>query len=286
MSAANIIFTLDGTDLIVQCTTKDKMKVICQKYATKIGINMNSLVFLYGGNQINLDLSFKEQANSIDRGRNKMQVLVYKNEDDGFICPKCGEKIVELKTDKIDEIISSINNIKDNIDGAKLIIDNIIRISSLNSVNVQLKNINIILNTINEDISKNIIKLKNLLNENKNEKIYKNIIDGMLNIQPNEINTDIILFNTDINDKIEVYLNNKKINMIKNATKRIIDYKFKREGNYIFKIIINGNITNLNGFFEDCSNIISLDLSNLNTSEVIDMYRMFHNCKNLKEIKE
>jgi len=127
MSAANAIFSLDGTDLTVQCTTEDKMRVICQKYSTKIGINMNSLIFLYGGNQINLDLSFKEQANSIDKGRNKMKILVYKNEDDGFICPKCGEKI-ELKTEKIDEIIASINNIKDNIDGAKLIIDNIIMV--------------------------------------------------------------------------------------------------------------------------------------------------------------
>ena len=61
-----------------------------------------------------------------------------------------------------------------------------------------------------------------------------------------------------------------------------IDYNFKKEGKYTFKIIINTNIDNLNGFFEDCSNIIYLDLSYLNTSNVTNMYRLFHNCNKLK----
>ena len=41
---------------------------------------------------------------------------------------------------------------KDQIDGIKFSIDNIIRISSVNLVNNQLKNINTVLNTIIEDI--------------------------------------------------------------------------------------------------------------------------------------
>ena len=56
MSAANVIFILDGIEVNIQCTSKEKMRDICQKYTMKIKINMNSLIFLYGGNQVNMDL--------------------------------------------------------------------------------------------------------------------------------------------------------------------------------------------------------------------------------------
>ena len=60
---ALVIFTYEGLPLKVQCLKEDKMKDICNKYISKINININSLYFLYGGNQINLELTFKEQAN-------------------------------------------------------------------------------------------------------------------------------------------------------------------------------------------------------------------------------
>ena len=182
MSQANAIFTLDGVDLTVQCSPEDKMRDICLRYVAKIGANLNSLLFLYGGNQLNFDLRFKEQANSLDKENNKMRVLVYKNEEDGFICPKCGEKI-KLNAEKIDDLILSNNNIKDNIIGIKAQIENIInsKNSSVNLINIQLKNINIVLNTINEDINKNNEKLKKLLKEN-NE-----VLNGNLNEITNTI---------------------------------------------------------------------------------------------------
>ena len=182
---ANAIFTLDGIDLTIQCPPEDKMRDICLKYVAKIGANLNSLWFLYGGNQLNFNLRFKEQASLIDKENNKMRVLVYTNEEDGFICPKSGEKI-KLNTEKIDNIISSNNNIKDNIIGIKAQIENIInsKNSSLNLINIQLKNINILLNTINEDIKKNNEKLNNLLSDN-NRLQSKNIINGILDIKLN-----------------------------------------------------------------------------------------------------
>ena len=227
MSEANALFTLDGCDLIIQCSKEDKMRDICQKYATKVNENLNSLLFLYGGSRINFELKFKEQANSLDNDNNKMSILVYKNEIDEFVCPKCGERL-KLDTTKIDEIISSNKNIKDAIDGIKFNIDNIIRISSVNLVNNQLKNINTVLNTIIEDIQKNNEKLGKLLDEHKNDNNNdyqnKNVIKGILDIKSNEINNKIILFKSDINNGIDVYMNNKKINMIKEDKKWIIDY--------------------------------------------------------------
>ena len=104
MSEANVLFTLDGSDLIIQCSKEDKMRDICQKYATKVNENLNSLLFLYGGSRINFELRFKEQANSIDNDNNKMSILVYKNEIDEFVCPKCGERL-KVDTTKIDDIV-------------------------------------------------------------------------------------------------------------------------------------------------------------------------------------
>ena len=140
MSEAKVVFIFDGAELTIQCTPEDKIRDICQKYSAKIETNMNSLLFLYGGIKLNMDLKFKEQANSLDRNNNVMRVLVYKEDADDFICPHCGEKI-KLNTEKIDEIISSNNNIKDTIDGIKFHIDNVIKISTANIVNIQLKSI-------------------------------------------------------------------------------------------------------------------------------------------------
>ena len=152
------------------------MKDLCQKYVNKIDKNINSLIFLYGGNQLNFNLSFNQQASNLDKERNIMKIWVYKNEDNECICPKCREKI-KIKTEKLDDIILSINIIKDTINGTKLSIDNIIKLSTDNLMNMQLKNVNLVLNTLNEDIKKINDKLNNLLNNNKikNENINLNI---------------------------------------------------------------------------------------------------------------
>ena len=92
MSNAIVIFTFEGVNVKVHCSTDDLMKDICQKFANKIERNVNSLIFLYGGSNLNFQLSFKELANIIDKERNEMNVLVYKNLNE-FACPKCGEKI-------------------------------------------------------------------------------------------------------------------------------------------------------------------------------------------------
>ena len=125
MDEANVLFTLDGMDLIIQCTFEEKMRDICQKYASKIEENLDSLAFFYEGNQINFELLFKNQANSLDKANKKMKVLVYKNEGDIIKCPKCNEKI-KLKNEKIDDIISSNEFILDTLNGIKVQLDNII----------------------------------------------------------------------------------------------------------------------------------------------------------------
>ena len=80
MSEVKVIFTLDGEDILVQCFQEEKLRDICQRFTAKIGANLNSFIFLYGGNHLNLELKFNELVNSIDKINHKMTVLVYKKE--------------------------------------------------------------------------------------------------------------------------------------------------------------------------------------------------------------
>ena len=99
----NAIFTFNGINTKIQCNKEDKMKDICIKFVNKIGIDINSIYFLYNGIQLNLDLILNQQINEIDRDKNEMNILVYEKLkstiiiNDGIIkskeiiCPKCKE---------------------------------------------------------------------------------------------------------------------------------------------------------------------------------------------------
>ena len=281
------------------------MKDICQRYSNKIDKNINSLIFLYGGNQLNFQLKFKEQASIIDKERNEMKVLVYKNEDYQLICPKCGEKI-KFDTDKIDDIILSINNIKETINGSKLLIENIIKTSSMNSMNIQLKSVNLILNTLNEDINKINEKLKNLLNENT---IKENKFNKELNVDKinNYIIAEIVIKEEDINKNIRIInsyeercrTNNYEIkNEFKNEEEikkceisingELIPFnyfhKFNTKGKYIIKYSFKNNIKSTCSMFYECSSLTKMDLSNFNTNNVTNMRCMFYGCSSLTKI--
>ena len=155
------------------------MKDICQRYSAKLGIGLKLLTFLYGGKQLDFELTLNET----NRSNDETQILVTKNELDGLICPKCGENIIVDK-ESIDEIIQNMNNIKETIRGIKVMIENVIKNSTVDIVNIQLKNANLLLNNVNEDINKNNEKIKNLIKDNTFTKYIenKNIIRGTINI--------------------------------------------------------------------------------------------------------
>ena len=74
---AESIFTFEGNPIIIQCNKNQKMKDICNKLSTKINMNINSLIFLYGGSKLNLDKTFNELTKE-----DKINILVY--EGQGF----------------------------------------------------------------------------------------------------------------------------------------------------------------------------------------------------------
>ena len=73
---ALVNFTCDGINTQIPCLKEDKMKDICNKYIEKINKNIDSLSFLYLGKKINFELTFYEQANSLDNQRQEMNILV------------------------------------------------------------------------------------------------------------------------------------------------------------------------------------------------------------------
>ena len=98
---ANVEFTFNGNKTNIQCSKEEKMKDICRKFVAKIQKDVNILYFIYNGSQLNLELTFNQQANQLDIQRNEMCVLVNEktstiiNESQtkskDIICPKCGE---------------------------------------------------------------------------------------------------------------------------------------------------------------------------------------------------
>ena len=71
-------FNFNGKTLTIQCNEYDIIGQIFQKFAIKIGTNINSLTFLYNGDgNINRNLQINQVINNIDKNRNKMSVIVY-----------------------------------------------------------------------------------------------------------------------------------------------------------------------------------------------------------------
>ena len=110
-----VIFNYEGINTIIQCNINDKMKEIINRFLIKIGKNENdnNLLYIYDANIINYELTFIQQANEIDKNRNKMNILVKSKNDNNkkeikeiiskdIICPECGEDIlIDIKDFKI-----------------------------------------------------------------------------------------------------------------------------------------------------------------------------------------
>ena len=78
----------------------------------------------------------------------------------------------------------------------------------------------------------------------------------------------------------EIYLDNILIDKDKN----VLDFDSIYSENSIIKIIFNDAILTARNMFTNCSKILEIDLSNLDTSKVKDMSRMFYNCNSLVTI--
>ena len=289
---SKVIFSFEKIDTTMSCSKDELMKNICEKFSNFIGKDMNSLRFEYNEKQINFNLSFEEQANEIDKEKNEMKIFVYNDEDNQYKCPKCGEK---LKFNKIDKISSSMNNLKDSIDGIKLYIDNIIKLSSDNAINSHLKNVNILLNGLNDEINKINEEINHLpINEDKNtnKEIKREKANNYILAEFNiiNINENIRILNcyflnpflkADEKEKNEEEIRNCEIEINGQLIPFSFFHKFQSTGRYVIKYSFKNSITNANSMFAECSSLTKINLSNFNTDNITNMHSMFEGCSSL-----
>ena len=137
-------FKYEDSIIVIQCTLNEKMKDIIERYKSKMDKNLDNTVFLYNGEIVKGDLSLEDQANNADKQRNKMCILVNKNNDidnkeihlnksKTVICPQCQESIyMDIEDYKIklhdcinghksEEILFSEFEKTQNIDESKII---------------------------------------------------------------------------------------------------------------------------------------------------------------------
>ena len=109
---SQIEFIYKGVPIVIYGEMKETMKDIMEKFITKSEGSKNNLVFLYGGNKIDEKLTFDEQANDIDKSRNKMSIIVVdyneaeeiinKKKSKNIICPECYQNIrIQISPQKI-----------------------------------------------------------------------------------------------------------------------------------------------------------------------------------------
>ena len=178
------------------------------------------------------EISQKDNVNNIE-----MEKLI--NINDGLACPKFIEKkyIKEL----VKYLLLNNNKIKEVINRVELQIENTIKNNSINSLNIQFK-----------DITKDLFMIIEEINKN-NEIIFK-----LLNDKDNEINKNIKIISNDLNNKdknkklpdikskeiIKIKENNLPIDVIKSNHIMKTIFSFLNEGNKLKMIKYNKNFQN------------------------------------------
>ena len=117
----------------------------------------------------------------------------------------------------------------------------------------------------------------------KNKKKNENKITLKLNVEKKDLSNKIYFLNDSYQkkfidkSKIELFINN-----IKSDYKKYI--KPKEKGVYEITLKFKDEIKDCSNMFLGCENIIDIDLSSFNTTNVKNMSRMFENCYNLTNI--
>jgi hypothetical protein len=78
---AEALFNYEGINTTIQCNLNDRMKDIIFNFLNKINEKGDNFFYLYNGCEINKDLTFNDQANDLDKNRQKMSIIVTKNDN-------------------------------------------------------------------------------------------------------------------------------------------------------------------------------------------------------------
>ena len=138
-----------------------------------------------------------------------------------------------------------------------------------------------------------IMKIKK--NEKKNDE--NNYIIAEINIGENDVNKNIRILNSceeslrtnPYGDYIKQFKNEDEIKKCVIQINGEITpfnyfYKFKSKGKYTIKYSFKNKLKNSSLMFYECLSLTSIDLSNFNTNNIINMCSMFCGCSSLKSV--
>ena len=113
---AKVEFMYEGQKIDVYCNEKDKFSKVIQKFCSKAQKNMNDLCFLYNGKIVDINLTFFNLANSFDKERKIISLIVtdqYAKNDSKLIKEnkELKEKLLEAYK-KIEEQKQEIEDLK------------------------------------------------------------------------------------------------------------------------------------------------------------------------------
>ena len=217
---AEITFIYEGKSKLIHCNMNQTMNDICTNFSNEINVDINSLIFLYGGKVLKLEKNLNEITKE-----NKITILAFKIEDEIY-----SKSEIKLADKNINEILLLNNNINKTLIEINNQIGNIINNIMKNDNNwiiTQLQNIQNLINKMNEDNKKlnsqlNIIKYNDVknntmikINENKELKSLNNEISCVYNKQEDEIS--LLHDYSDLNfesEEEEEFYEEGKINLI------------------------------------------------------------------------
>ena len=75
----NAIFVYNEKKILIQCNLEDKMRIICQKFASKVNINVDSKIYLYNNKPLSINPEINktlgQQIDTNDTGDKEITVL-------------------------------------------------------------------------------------------------------------------------------------------------------------------------------------------------------------------
>lgn len=111
----NAIFSYKESKISIQCNLEDKISNICQKFSNKMGLDIESKIFIFMGKVLNLDSTLADQLKgTFDKSSDKTDVIiqVYDNDKDTVLIKySYGGQDKEVKLKKGENILKRISSL-------------------------------------------------------------------------------------------------------------------------------------------------------------------------------
>ena len=71
----NAVFNYKDNKITIQCNSDDKMINVCKKFCTKIDVDVNSKIYIYNGNLLNLEDTYGQQIQNSNNPNEEIKVF-------------------------------------------------------------------------------------------------------------------------------------------------------------------------------------------------------------------